>query len=183
RCAIRATLISARRQSFMHNIPSILATAAFAGGLLVLSGCSKSAPKPTPELESAEVIKADTKSPTPSTPIAMTASARAAEAAEGTPITTEAGATRTLAGYLTTSKTYADGTACLSYDVEDTVTEGYEIAVRELHGGKCPGDPNVSPVRDRFRVTRAGEIQRYDAVSGDYTKVGGAPSRSAAADG
>lgn len=58
---------------------------------------------------------------------------------------------------------YPQGTACVSFAVE----EDGDIAVREDHGGACPGDPGVAPVIDRFRVT-AGELERYDPADDSW---------------
>lgn len=44
---------------------------------------------------------------------------------------------------------------CLSFFVEETTESHFDIAVREKHGAKCPGDPNTAPIVDRFRVLRA----------------------------
>ena len=41
---------------------------------------------------------------------------------------------------------------CIGYVSEKITTSYSEYAVREIHGGKCPGDPNTGPVVDRFRV-------------------------------
>ena len=42
---------------------------------------------------------------------------------------------------------------CLSFLIEQANDRTFDIAIREKHGGPCPGDPNTSPVVDRFRVT------------------------------
>jgi hypothetical protein len=58
---------------------------------------------------------------------------------------------------------------CLVYEIERHDTSIYEIAVRENHVSGCGGDPNTSPVRDRFKVSRDSEaIQIYDVTSGAY---------------
>jgi hypothetical protein len=51
---------------------------------------------------------------------------------------------------------------------DDDDNEGFDIAVRERHGNGCPGDPQTSPVRDRFRVEHSGAIRWYDPIEGDY---------------
>jgi hypothetical protein len=58
---------------------------------------------------------------------------------------------------------YPQGTDCLSFATED---DG-DIAVREDHGGTCPGDPAVAPVIDRFRVSD-GELERYDPADDSW---------------
>lgn len=58
---------------------------------------------------------------------------------------------------------------CLSLLVEESEPAFFGIAVREKHGGGCPGDPTTSPVLDRFRVDVAtGAIKRYDVVEDSY---------------
>ncbi|AVQ06168.1 TPA: hypothetical protein HH295_13355 [Xanthomonas vasicola pv. zeae] len=46
--------------------------------------------------------------------------------------------------------------------------ESFDFAVRERHGDGCPGDPQTSPVRDRFRVQADGTLLWYDVVNGDF---------------
>jgi hypothetical protein len=57
---------------------------------------------------------------------------------------------------------YPDGATCLSFEVEPD-----DIAVREIHGGECAGDPETSPISGRFRVA-AGGVERYDVASDTY---------------
>jgi len=54
---------------------------------------------------------------------------------------------------------------CLSFSTED---DG-DIAIREDHDGACPGDPDIAPVIDRFRVT-AGELERYSPVDDTWAR-------------
>ena len=65
--------------------------------------------------------------------------------------------------------------ACLSFVTEEKTKKFIDFAILEKHGGKCPGDPNTSPVVDRFRVNRLthkiewfepteGELKPYRAV-------------------
>ncbi len=63
---------------------------------------------------------------------------------------------------------------CLSFEVEQRLDARFEIAVREKHGGACPGDPATSPVVDRYRVTRDA-LLKYDPAEGDYV-ADGAPA-------
>ncbi len=54
---------------------------------------------------------------------------------------------------------------CVDLFLETTTPKYFEYAVRERHGGKCGGDPEVAPIVDRFRVPRGkGKIFRYDPV-------------------
>lgn len=63
---------------------------------------------------------------------------------------------------------------CVTYITEETTRTYFEFAMREKHGGKCKGDPDASPIIDRYRVNRAsGKIELYDAVNDswhDYKK-------------
>lgn len=74
-----------------------------------------------------------------------------------------------LAARLQRDKVYAD--ACNAFVLEgdaDDGSEGFDIAVRERHGEGCHGDPQSSPVRDRFRVARDGAIRWYDPIEDDF---------------
>ena len=44
----------------------------------------------------------------------------------------------------------------------------WEYAAREIHNERCGGDPAISHVRDRYRVTAAGKVFVYDAAEADY---------------
>lgn len=58
---------------------------------------------------------------------------------------------------------------CLTYTVEDHNEKAYEIAIQEKHVEGCGGDPQTSPIRDRFMVSGTGDItQVYDSVNGEY---------------
>jgi hypothetical protein len=58
---------------------------------------------------------------------------------------------------------------CLSFEVEQRLDARFEIAVREKHGGPCPGDPGTGPVLDRFEVQQdGGKLRRYDPIGGAY---------------
>ena len=62
---------------------------------------------------------------------------------------------------------------CLQIVVELQDDKQTEIAMREKHGGACPGDPATSPVVDRFRIEKStGVISRYDVVEDAYEPVG-----------
>jgi hypothetical protein len=55
---------------------------------------------------------------------------------------------------------------CISFETEETTRTYFEIAVREKHDAKCGGDPETSPVIDRYRINRAsGKIEWNDAVN------------------
>lgn len=54
---------------------------------------------------------------------------------------------------------------CVSLYPETRTAKYIEFAVREKHEGKCPGDPSVAPIIDRYRVPKkAGPISIYDVV-------------------
>lgn len=57
---------------------------------------------------------------------------------------------------------------CLSFMLAQQSREGYSIAVREKHGGSCPGNPNVAPLLDRFQVKSDGTILWLNITSGEY---------------
>ena len=66
---------------------------------------------------------------------------------------------------------------CVSYVTEETTRTYFEIALREKHEGKCGGDPDTSPVIDRYRVNRAsGKIELYDAPADRWQSY--APKRA-----
>lgn len=55
---------------------------------------------------------------------------------------------------------------CVTFETEETTRTYFEFAVREKHNAKCGGDPETSPVIDRYRVNRAsGKIEWNDAVN------------------
>ena len=54
---------------------------------------------------------------------------------------------------------------CIMFDTEETTRTYFEIALRENHNAKCGGDPDISPVVDRYRVNRAsGRIEWYEVL-------------------
>lgn len=60
---------------------------------------------------------------------------------------------------------------CISIMAEDgdaPAPDTFDFAVRERHGDGCPGDPQTSPVRDRFRVQADGTLLWYDVVNADF---------------
>ncbi|PPU01266.1 hypothetical protein [Xanthomonas arboricola] len=60
---------------------------------------------------------------------------------------------------------------CISIIAEDDAepaADAFDFAVRERHGNDCPGDPQTSPIRDRFRVQADGTLLWYDVVNADY---------------
>ena len=64
---------------------------------------------------------------------------------------------------------------CLAFTTESTSIQYFDIAIREKHEGKCPGDPGVNPIIDKYRVFREskkilwyrpndGELMNYNQV-------------------
>src|SRR5436190_5462075 len=43
---------------------------------------------------------------------------------------------------------------CLDLLTEDAPARWYQYALQEKHGGGCPGDPDTSPIIDRYRVNK-----------------------------
>jgi len=59
---------------------------------------------------------------------------------------------------------------CVTFDTEETTRIYVQVALREKHEGKCGGDPDTSPVIDRYRVNRAsGKIELYNAVEDNWS--------------
>jgi hypothetical protein len=59
--------------------------------------------------------------------------------------------------------------SCLSFLVEEKTKDYIDIAIREKHEGKCEGDPNTSPIVDRFRVHRMTKrIKWYEPAEGEF---------------
>ena len=54
---------------------------------------------------------------------------------------------------------------CVTYDTEETTNAYFQFALREKHDAKCGGDPETSPVADRYRVyRRAGKIKWWEST-------------------
>lgn len=84
---------------------------------------------------------------------------------------TEQQALDILVGHIQKDKLYDSWTtlSCLYFLPEENTKEYFDIGIYEKHGGKCPGDPNTSPVVDRFRVDRSSsKIQWYEPTEGEY---------------
>jgi hypothetical protein len=60
---------------------------------------------------------------------------------------------------------------CVTFDTEETTEAYFQFVLRENHTPKCGGDPDTSPVVDRYRVYRAsGKIELYDAVKDSWQR-------------
>ncbi len=58
---------------------------------------------------------------------------------------------------------------CLAYEIEDSSSKRFDIAVREVHDTRCGGEPAAMPVIERFRITRRPvAVARYDVVGDRY---------------
>ena len=99
---------------------------------------------------------------------AVTAPAVTAPAA-GTADDARARALHALEARLQSDQAYPDNCISIVSEPGDApVSQTFEFAVRERHGNGCPGDPQTSPVRDRFRVNANGEVLWYDVVNADF---------------
>jgi hypothetical protein len=67
---------------------------------------------------------------------------------------------------------------CLTFDTEETTNAYFQFVLRENHTAKCGGDPDTSPVVDRYRVYRAsGKLEWYEAVSDSWQRYNPARTR------
>ena len=62
---------------------------------------------------------------------------------------------------------------CLGFASESDVPAGskaavWEFSAMEIHNETCGGDPAVSHVRDRYKVSSTGEVSVYDVAIDDY---------------
>ncbi len=58
---------------------------------------------------------------------------------------------------------------CITYGTEDTTEAYFQFVLRENHNAKCGGDPETSPVVDRYRVyRRSGKIEWLDRVEDNW---------------
>ena len=64
---------------------------------------------------------------------------------------------------------WAPNLSCLLFFTEEKTKDYFDFGIHEKHGGQCPGDPNTSPIVDRFRVDRlTKKIQWYEPTEGEY---------------
>jgi len=67
---------------------------------------------------------------------------------------------------------------CVTYDTEEKTEAYFEFALREKHDAKCGGDPETSPVVDRYRVyRRSGKIELWQAADDTWQRYKPAKSR------
>ncbi len=54
---------------------------------------------------------------------------------------------------------------CVSYGTEETTDAYFQFVLRENHNAKCGGDPETSPVVDRYRIyRRSGKIEWLERI-------------------
>jgi hypothetical protein len=58
---------------------------------------------------------------------------------------------------------------CITYGTEETTGAYFQFVLRENHNAKCGGDPETSPVVDRYRVYRkSGKIEWQKRVEDNW---------------
>jgi hypothetical protein len=58
---------------------------------------------------------------------------------------------------------------CVTYGTEETTDAYFQFVLRENHNAKCGGDPETSPVVDRYRVyRRSSKIEWLDRVEDNW---------------
>jgi hypothetical protein len=58
---------------------------------------------------------------------------------------------------------------CVTYGTEETTNTYFQFVLRENHNAKCGGDPETSPVLDRYRVYRgSGKIEWLERVEDNW---------------
>ena len=58
---------------------------------------------------------------------------------------------------------------CVTFDADETTRTYFEFVLREKHNAKCGGDPDTTPVVDRYRVHRgSGKIELYVVVKDSW---------------
>jgi hypothetical protein len=67
---------------------------------------------------------------------------------------------------------------CVTYGTEETTDAYFGFVLREKHDAKCGGDPETSPVVDRYRVyRRSGKIARYKPIDDTWQRYDPAKTR------
>jgi len=58
---------------------------------------------------------------------------------------------------------------CVGYGTEETTDAYFQFVLRENHNAKCGGDPETSPVIDRYRVYRpSGKIEWLERIEDNW---------------
>jgi len=67
---------------------------------------------------------------------------------------------------------------CVTYGNEETTDVYFQFVLRENHNAKCGGDPETSPVVDRYRVyRRSDKIERWEASNDTWHRYNPAKIR------
>lgn len=107
----------------------------------------------------------------PTKPAANTAPREFALRAGIPEVDDERRAIRALRARIVADRVYARAlrTRCLDFAVEEEDPHYYDLVVREVHERGCTGDPNTSPVLDRFRLYRRSDtLLWFDVVNDRY---------------
>jgi hypothetical protein len=83
----------------------------------------------------------------------------------------EDGALALLESTLKHDGVYADRISlnCITYGTEETTSAYFQFVLRENHNAKCGGDPETSPVVDRYRVYRkSGKIEWLERMEDNW---------------
>jgi hypothetical protein len=67
---------------------------------------------------------------------------------------------------------------CVTYGTEETTDAYFQFVLRENHNAKCGGDPETSPVVDRYRVyRRSDKIEQWEAINDTWHRYNPAKVR------
>jgi hypothetical protein len=94
-----------------------------------------------------------------------------AQAGPGSRVLDEDGTLALLESTLKYDGVYADRISlnCITYGTEETTSAYFQFVLRENHNAKCGGDPETSPVVDRYRVYRkSGKIEWLERVEDNW---------------
>jgi hypothetical protein len=83
----------------------------------------------------------------------------------------EDGALALLESTLKHDGVYADRISlnCITYGTEETTSAYFQFVLRENHNAKCGGDPETSPVVDRYRIYRkSGKIEWLERMEDNW---------------
>jgi hypothetical protein len=67
---------------------------------------------------------------------------------------------------------------CVTFVIEEKTDSYFQFVLRENHTAPCGGDPETSPVVDRYRIYRAaGKIEWLEPVQGNWQRYNPAQIR------